>query len=119
MELTFPNHAIYPKYKSKMITVFLDMDGVLADFDKRILEITGRSWSDLDSSEKQWKDLEQYQDFYRHLDQMPDASDLVNGVFNLKEVYPIRIAVLTAIPKRQIMVSAATDKAKWIDDSIN
>ncbi len=36
-----------------MLTVYLDMDGVLANFDKKIIELTGTQWNDLKSSADQ------------------------------------------------------------------
>ncbi len=65
------------------MTVFLDCDGVLADFDrgaKRVLGMAPRVFEDQFGSQTFWSKLEAHPRFYADLDLMPDASDLVAGV---------------------------------------
>ncbi len=45
---------------------------------------------------------------------MPDADDLVVGCRRLAKGYPIRLGVLTAIPKASKIPSSTSDKINWI-----
>jgi len=96
------------------LTVYLDMDGVLADFDRFVLEKTGRLFGSYEHSQDAWNSINSHKDIYMHLEPMSDAQELVNGVFKLKEVYGFRVGVLTAIPKIGRIPDAKHHKIYWI-----
>lgn len=62
-------------------TVYVDMDGVLAHFDARIKEITGKESHELKRGHL-WSAVQKHNDevapFYETLDKMPDADELWN-----------------------------------------
>ena len=84
--------------------IFLDMDGVLSDFDKYVCEThkfgTKEKWND------QWDHLPER--MFNELEKMPDADDL----FSYCKVYNPQI--LTAIPKKDKVRYARTDKLRWM-----
>ena len=56
-------------------TLFVDLDGVMADFNKGVLKVTGKQPGE-ESLGKMWKALARHGDFYYSLDFMPDAKAL-------------------------------------------
>lgn len=99
-----------------MLTVYLDMDGVLADFDKKTLELIGKQLRDFPTSKEGWDAISHVQNIYEILDPMPDANQLVEGVFELQRQfnYNFDIGVLTAIPRIGSVPNARLHKRAWI-----
>jgi len=83
--------------------VFLDMDGVLADFDKPILDKFGtkEKWNN------RWELLPK--DFFRKLPKMPDADDLTDYVGGQFDWH-----VLTAIPTQNEFANSRLQKMQWL-----
>ena len=92
----------------------VDLDGVLADFDKRFIQITGTTFieSGLDSKQK-WELLkEKDPNIYRHLEPMPDALELWDAI---KHKNP---SILTAIPSTVPFINSPRDKREWVHKHI-
>lgn len=51
------------------MTLFVDLDGVLADFDKKFLEAHGKMFHDYDEEEG-WAKLKEIPDFWLNLERM-------------------------------------------------
>ena len=87
--------------------LFLDADGVLADFDegaKRLLGMTPRDYEAEHGRGAFWKRLANARDFYGTLPQMADAQLLFEGVSHLQPT------ILTGLPLGNW---AAPQKVKW------
>jgi 5'(3')-deoxyribonucleotidase len=99
-----------------MKTIFLDMDGVVADWQTRVREILGhplpegQRWADED-----WRGLIQFQRLYSELPLMPDARYLVRQcqILALEHGYELRF--LTAVPRRNDFPWAFQDKMCWVN----
>jgi len=90
-------------------TIFLDCDGVLADFDKRAHEIFGmfsREYEELHGSEAFWNKLYSTPNFFTDLEPMPDAYELVEAVEHLNPI------ILTGCPRGGW---ATRQKLEWRD----
>lgn len=74
-----------------MFRLFLDLDGVMADFNKGVFEITGKYPEEMQKKDM-WRALAYVDNFYGKLDWMPDGQDLWNAT---KHVDPI---ILTGLP---------------------
>lgn len=98
-------------------TIFLDMDGVLSDFEKAIIELHGPNYKDLHPVTF-WKPItKQIDNFFFTLDPKHDALELVEYV---KEIDGYDIKVLTALPRpTDKAVTAGQDKTKWIHKHID
>jgi hypothetical protein len=90
MALVCNNISLY--FELMNVTLFLDLDGVLADFDKKVLEITGKKPEQLEQR-FMWPRIAKHPNFYGSLDWMPDGEDLWNQT---KHLNPI---ILTGLPR--------------------
>jgi 5'(3')-deoxyribonucleotidase len=89
-------------------TLFLDMDGVLADFDfsaEKLCGMAPRLFEEKYGSEKFWATINSDPNFFLNLRPMPDAMELYNAV---KKHEPI---ILTGIP--QGMDPDVNQKRDW------
>lgn len=89
--------------------LYLDMDGVLADFDRRALEILGMPSRDFEGrygAKAFWAVLQDSPDFYNSFQPMIDAPFLVDAVDHLNPI------VLTGIPLGDW---APIQKRAWIE----
>ena len=99
-----------------MRTIYIDMDGVVADFDTFVSSILERpiGWgATQDLSDEEWKKLASVDRLYYKLPMMPDATKLIAYIKSLNTRYHIEF--LTAIPRRTTIPSAQADKQAWID----
>lgn len=100
-----------------MRTIFVDMDGVVADFDTFASDLLGRKigWheSKFDLTKEEWAMLGAVDRLYYQLPLMPDATKLVAYVKSLSS--RVNVQFLTAVPRRTTMPSARDDKQAWVD----
>lgn len=90
--------------------LFLDADGVLADFDegaRRLLGMYPREYERKHGRGALWKRLAQAENFYGTLPQMPDARVLFEGVKHLGPT------ILTGLPLGRW---AAPQKIEWAEE---
>ena len=75
----------------KQVHIFVDLDGTVADFNKKVKELTGKLPSELPKKEL-WKAVYSIPDFFESLEWMPDGKQLWNAV---KQYHP---TILTGLP---------------------
>ena len=75
--------TILEDVKSVRPTIFVDLDGVLADFDSMVEKLVGPDWKKLPDKEL-WKYLkDNHQNFFALLDKMPQGMQLWKGILAL------------------------------------
>jgi hypothetical protein len=92
--------------------LYLDMDGVLANFDKRAEAILGTNniykYEFIWGPEKFWTEINKHEDFFLSLELMPDAYELYTAVYHLDPV------ILTALPKTGAE-RVRSQKEAWVE----
>jgi 5'(3')-deoxyribonucleotidase len=97
-----------------MAVIYLDMDGVVADFDGYAEPIVGyctpggKRYNDED-----WKKISANERLYLILDKCPNADRLVDEVRKLSKDYNYDVRFLTAIPRQNDVPWVFWDKIQW------
>ena len=100
----------------KVKKIFFDMDGVLADFDRGVIELCGLEPLSQGISgpkeELMWGRIRDVGHFYDKLEIMPGAKEMFDIIY---EKYGDACEILTGIPKPKRGVTGADeDKIKWV-----
>jgi 5'(3')-deoxyribonucleotidase len=105
-----------------MPTIFIDMDGVVADFDRGAADALNVSNSQLAQAKSagRWdKDswdilVKEYPRLYRDLPKMPKADRMMKMAVKFKNDFDWELRMLTAVPKDNDMPYAFQDKITWM-----
>lgn len=95
--------------------IYIDMDGVVADFNKFVSEILGREigWEGRDLSDEEWQTLCNVDKLYFKLPLIQDSTKLVALAKSFSTRFDIEF--LTAVPRTTSIPSAGQDKIDWIN----
>jgi len=98
-------------------TIYLDLDGVLANFEKAVIELHGPNYKDLHPVAF-WKPItKEIDNFFAKLDPLPGAFELYDYVWGI-DGYDVK--VLTALPRPEgKAVTVAQDKTDWVHKHID
>lgn len=98
--------------------VYLDMDGVLADFDRGVKELchlqptSQNKERDDAQDDRMWAAIRQIGHFYGKLSLMPGAKEMFDRIY---EQFGDRVEVLTGVPKANRGIeTAGEDKIEWM-----
>jgi len=96
----------------------VDMDGVLADFDKLFIERHGVHPKTL-SEEEFWNRVIPFPNWFAELAPMEDAFVLVRGVNEWVEAKYYEPHILTALPKKGRLPLSEDHKRDWLPATFN
>lgn len=104
-----------------MPTLYIDMDGVLVDFNgaaKNILQASDEEYQQALAngrwSPEQWQKLIKVPNLYRSLPQTAVGIEIMKWALKFREDLRIRIYVLTAIPSKNDVPDCIHDKVLWL-----
>src|SRR3972149_3709960 len=94
--------------------IYLDMDGVLTDFNRHAFELFGPEWK-TELELPNWGRFANHPNLYSRLKPMSDAEQLLDGCLMFMKGDINRIQVLTALPRRAHaqFPDAARHKTEW------
>jgi 5'(3')-deoxyribonucleotidase len=104
-------------------TIHLDMDGVVADWDRAATEYL-KSEFPIDAANKPegrwpthlWNELRNAPHFYRNLPKMEKADEMVSIARRFRDDLGWNLVMLTAIPRGNDCFEVFHDKIKWMAD---
>lgn len=102
--------------------IYVDMDGVLADFDEGLIRLCGikpmpQGNQPVEYQEKMWAAMRDYGPFYDDLLPMKGAVEVFTSLY---EKYGNKVEILTGVPKPHRGMNTATeDKTKWMKRYFN
>ena len=97
--------------------IYLDMDGVLANWEAKAKELIGDDWR-AEVQKANWGGLYSYKDLFAIIEPMDDALELYDACLVIAGSRE-RVQILTALPNRANFPSAAQDKINWIHKHIH
>ena len=101
-----------------MNILFVDMDGVAADFDKKIVNMYGKPFGRVASEEK--INFWHYDFTPEFFDQLEPAPDLNECIDELWDLYQGNVRFLTALPlhRKDLAYQSAHFKMKWARERV-
>lgn len=100
-----------------MKNLFLDLDGVVADFERGIEAIFGENpfKTKKFSAATTWRIIYKQDDFFANLPLMDDARYLLDAIYALEAKEMVRLSILTGIPRGNWAVD---QKKRWVAENL-
>ncbi len=106
----------------KIEKIYFDMDGVLADFNRGIVELCGidplnQANKKPEDDDRMWEAVKAVDHFYDKLEPMEGALNMFNTIY---EKYGDKVEILSGIPKpRRGITTSGEDKTNWAHRLLN
>ena len=99
-----------------MTTIYLDMDGVVADFDSYAKQVLNTDKTSHNWPQKDWEKISNNPRLYRDLDKTLEADQLVRFCRQTCDDKGWDLLFLTAVPRGDDMPWAFYDKVHWANE---
>ena len=99
--------------KTKELTLYVDMDGVLSNFEKSYRSM----WNDFKYDRIQFRTSVIERNIFSNLEKMPNADKLLEKLRVLETLYGLNIEILTSTgsPRTEMKVAGMEQKREWLD----
>jgi hypothetical protein len=105
--------ALKKNLSDSELIIYLDMDGVLADFEKMKKEIIKKYNLTEDQKQKIW-DLIKDKKLFEKLDVLENNS-LIESVFKLKKKYNFKLGILSSTARKENYDDFSQQKNNWLE----
>ena len=92
--------------------LYLDMDGILVDFDKKCIEHLGHKFNENEAGNC-WKKINRIENFWVEMDPTPFCHELFEICTTISAIHNVRLHILTGTPSSKTH-EAEVQKAAWI-----
>lgn len=100
-------------------TVNIDLDNVVANFEKGFLLATGQEFDSFDSPQTRWDAMRGREEgFFYGLEAYPGAVEFVAAVESIAKQHGCQSRFLTAIPMLLPFPTGGAEKTRWVRDII-
>ena len=99
-----------------MNKLYLDLDGVFADFNSAVKELIGKYPGEIDRKTL-WINVQKVPNFYYNLKLMGNAKESFDYIIN-NSIVPVEILTALPSPAKYLRTSAA-DKQQWVYDNLS
>lgn len=101
-----------------MLKIYLDMDGVIADFDKQFVKLWEESYALVDRRDLYTIVVLQHE-IFKHLDFMSNAKQLLYGVDDLASQYGAQVEILSSVGTEspEVGEAARLQKIAWLEQN--
>lgn len=97
--------------------LYLDLDGVFADYRKGFAKVLG--WDYHADHKSAWAILDQEPHLFRYLDLLPQARELLGHLVYMASVTNVEVCFLTALPQLTgELYTAEDDKQYWVRNAL-
>ena len=97
------------------LIIYLDMDGVLANFEKMKKEIIKKHSLTEDQKQKIW-DLIKKEKLFETLDVLEENS-LIENIFELKKEYNFKLGILSSTARKENYDDFSQQKKNWLENN--
>jgi hypothetical protein len=96
------------------ITLYLDMDGVLTNFEKAYRAI----WHEFTFDRERFREAVMERKIFSHLEWMPNGEMFIEGIRKLEKDYNLNVEMLTSTGTRRTAMKAAAieQKSAWLKE---
>ena len=98
----------------EQITLFLDMDGVLTNFEKAYREM----WHEFTFDRERFREAVMQREIFKNLEWMPNGEMFIEGVRKLEKDYNLNVEMLTSTGTHRTDMKAAgiEQKTHWLKE---
>lgn len=99
-----------------MNNIYLDLDGVVANFDEFVRNILKSDLPiDKNFTEEQWREILKYPRLFRDLNVYEGSENFVKALSELAHAHSYNLKFLTAVSRKNDMPWSFSDKIYWVE----
>lgn len=98
----------------------IDMDHVVADFNRHYAVLTGVEWTSVKDAKARWDKLVGKEEFFfANLPAYEGAKEFVKAITELARAHGLEVRFLTAVPRLMPFPTAPAEKCQWVREKLD